>query len=173
MKSTGVVRRIDELGRLVIPKEIRKSFKIREGDSIEFFVEGNRILLEKYSLMRGLIDDIANICLTLQEAIENTVLYVYEDYVISGAGKKFDECKEQAIGRIIKSLIHERVGQSFKDIAIVMNSNQTYSGYVCPLIVQSDLFGTFIIIADQRPIQQQDINLVSVVSKIVTRQQEV
>ncbi len=173
MKSTGVVRRIDELGRLVIPKEIRKTFKIREGDSIEFFVEDNHIVLEKYSLVSGLIDDINAICISIYEALENTVLYVYEDTVVSGAGKRFEECKDQQVSRSIKSLIHERVSQSFKESAFILNASQTFSGYICPLIVNSDLFGTFVVLADQRPITEQDIVLVNTIAKIVTKQQEV
>ena len=49
MKSTGVVRRIDELGRIVIPKEIRKNMRIKSGDNLEIFLEGDNILLRKYS----------------------------------------------------------------------------------------------------------------------------
>ena len=49
MKATGIVRRIDDLGRIVIPKEIRRSMNIREGDAMEIFLEDNRICLEKYS----------------------------------------------------------------------------------------------------------------------------
>ena len=49
MKATGIVRRIDDLGRIVIPKEIRRSMGIREGDAMEIFLENNRICLEKYS----------------------------------------------------------------------------------------------------------------------------
>lgn len=48
MKATGIVRRIDELGRVVIPKEIRKSFGINEGDPLEIFVDDNMIILRKY-----------------------------------------------------------------------------------------------------------------------------
>ena len=90
MKATGVVRRIDELGRLVIPKEIRKTFKIKEGDSIEFFVENNKIVLEKYSLMNGLNDTIANYCSTFKDITGNTTIFVSEDKV-EGASNNYDE----------------------------------------------------------------------------------
>ena len=50
MKATGIVRRIDDLGRIVIPKEIRRSMRLREGDAMEIFLEDNRICLEKYSI---------------------------------------------------------------------------------------------------------------------------
>ena len=49
MKATGIVRRIDDLGRIVIPKEIRRNMGIREGEAMEIFLENNRICLEKYS----------------------------------------------------------------------------------------------------------------------------
>ena len=49
MKATGIVRRVDDLGRVVIPKEIRRQMKIKEGDPLEIFLEGNRICFEKYS----------------------------------------------------------------------------------------------------------------------------
>ena len=51
MKSTGVLRRIDDLGRIVIPKEIRKNLKIRDGESLEIFINGDAIVLKKYSFM--------------------------------------------------------------------------------------------------------------------------
>ena len=47
MKATGVVRRIDDLGRIVIPKEIRRNFKINEGDSVEIYVDNNGIIIRK------------------------------------------------------------------------------------------------------------------------------
>jgi len=48
MKATGIVRRIDDLGRVVLPKEIRRSVGLREGDPMEIFVEGRKVILEKY-----------------------------------------------------------------------------------------------------------------------------
>lgn len=48
MKSTGIVRRIDDLGRVVIPKELRRTLAIREGDPLEIHVDGGRIILTKY-----------------------------------------------------------------------------------------------------------------------------
>ena len=49
MRTTGIVRRIDDLGRVVIPKEIRRQLRIKEGDSLEIFLEGNKVCFEKYS----------------------------------------------------------------------------------------------------------------------------
>ena len=56
MKATGIVRRIDDLGRIVIPKEIRKNLRIKEGDNLEVFVDGEDIILKKYSMMNKIND---------------------------------------------------------------------------------------------------------------------
>lgn len=50
MKATGIVRRIDDLGRIVIPKEIRRTMRIREGDPLELFLAGNSVVLHKYEV---------------------------------------------------------------------------------------------------------------------------
>ena len=63
MKSTGIVRKIDELGRVVIPKELRKTLNIGEGDPIGFYVEGEQIILKKYEpncIFCGQADEIIN-----------------------------------------------------------------------------------------------------------------
>ena len=54
MKTTGVVRRIDDLGRIVIPKEIRKTLRIKDGESVEIFLDSDNIVLKKYSPLGGI-----------------------------------------------------------------------------------------------------------------------
>lgn len=173
MKATGVVRRIDELGRLVIPKEIRKSFKIREGDSIEFFVEGNRILLEKYSLMNGMVEEIEKICQVLHESLNNTVIYIHDENVITGYGSHVEEYFDFPISRGLKQLLADRAYTHFKDTQINLNSKNLTNGYIFPVIVNSDLFGAFVLIEDEKSITEKDVEIVQVISKIVTKQQEV
>lgn len=66
MKATGIVRRIDDLGRVVIPKEIRRTLKIREGDPLEIFLENNDcICFQKYSMLGSLSEDTLRIALTM------------------------------------------------------------------------------------------------------------
>jgi len=58
LKATGIVRRIDDLGRVVIPKEIRRTLRIREGDPLEIFIEGDVLCLQKYYVASGYKDKI-------------------------------------------------------------------------------------------------------------------
>lgn len=57
MKATGIVRRVDDLGRVVIPKEIRRSLKIREGDPLEIFIDNNGVCFQKYSTLGSLAEE--------------------------------------------------------------------------------------------------------------------
>ena len=81
MKATGIVRRLDDLGRLVIPKEIRKQYRLKEGDSIEFFTENDRILIQKFDIMSKNIEEISIMCETLQAMYQNTVLFIQEEWL--------------------------------------------------------------------------------------------
>ena len=65
MKETGIVRRIDDLGRIVIPKEIRRSLKIREGDPLEIFLEKDCVCFKRYSALNSLDDKVLRIALTM------------------------------------------------------------------------------------------------------------
>ena len=58
MKATGVVRRLDDLGRLVIPKEIRKQYRLREGDNIEIFTDEERIIIQKFDALSKYTEEI-------------------------------------------------------------------------------------------------------------------
>ena len=91
MKATGIVRRIDDLGRVVIPKEIRRTLRIREGDPLEIFTdrEGG-VILKKYSPIGELTDFSKEYAESLQQSIGHIVLIADKDAFISvsGATKK-------------------------------------------------------------------------------------
>ena len=78
MKATGIVRRIDDLGRIVIPKEIRRNMRLREGDAMEIFLEDNRICLEKYTPSE---EDLATRC---QKYISDRGAYIKAINFIDG-----------------------------------------------------------------------------------------
>ena len=87
MKATGIVRRIDDLGRVVIPKEIRRTMRIREGDPLEIYTsKEGEVIFKKYSLI-GDIDDLAGqFCEALSKNVSGIVAVTDRDTVISVAG---------------------------------------------------------------------------------------
>ena len=86
MKATGIIRRIDDLGRIVIPKEIRRTARLREGDAMEIFVDDDCICFKKYNAVGDLKADL--------QSLKND-LYTYIDYEdaekMDKISKKFDE----------------------------------------------------------------------------------
>lgn len=72
MRATGIVRRVDCVGRIVIPKEIRKNMNIKEGDPMELFLDGNSLIIQKYDL--GLLDDIQEIKDKIDENVDDPTI---------------------------------------------------------------------------------------------------
>ena len=84
MKSTGVVRRVDDLGRIVIPKEIRRTLRIRDGESLEIFVDREMIALKKFSKMSDMDDVSKELVEIINANIKKTVLITDRDKFVAG-----------------------------------------------------------------------------------------
>ena len=95
MKATGIVRRIDDLGRVVIPKEIRRTMRIREGDPLEIYTtrEGE-VIFKKYSLIGGLEDFAAQFCDTLSRSTPFTAAVTDRDAIIAEIDRMVPALKE-------------------------------------------------------------------------------
>ena len=85
MKATGIVRRIDDLGRVVIPKEIRRTLKIREGDPLEILIEKNCVCFKKYSTLGSFSEDILRVAQDMAQRTFNHQIAIYDrDSKVSG-----------------------------------------------------------------------------------------
>ncbi len=87
MKATGIVRRIDDLGRIVLPKEIRKTLRISEGDPLEIFVEQNQILLKKYLPINSINDIVLGIAKSINTITGYSVAILDSEGVIAAEGE--------------------------------------------------------------------------------------
>ena len=90
MKATGVVRRIDDLGRIVIPKEIRRNFKINEGDSLEIFVDSVGIILKKYSLLDNMVQNATILVDSVAKIYQKNILITDREKIIA-VSKEFQK----------------------------------------------------------------------------------
>ena len=117
MKSTGIVRRIDELGRIVIPKEVRKTLKIKSGDPIEIFINENTIMLNKYSPLSANVKEIEDLCKTLSQVSEKSVIITDTEKVICLSwGQK--EYENAPITKEISKIITEKQ-------SLIINADET------------------------------------------------
>ena len=109
MKATGIVRRIDDLGRVVIPKEIRRTLRIREGDPLEIFVDRDgEVILKKYSPISELGDFAKEYAEALFDSLGNPVLICDRDTVIAMAGGSKKDYLNKNISELVEKTMEER-----------------------------------------------------------------
>lgn len=109
MKATGIVRRIDDLGRVVIPKEIRRTLKIREGDPLEIFVDRDgEVILKKYSPIGELGDFAKEYADSLFESLGHIACIADRDVIIAIAGAPKKEFLNKTVGPAVEAAMEER-----------------------------------------------------------------
>ena len=115
MKATGIVRRIDDLGRIVIPKEIRRTLRIREGDPLEIFVDRDgEVILKKYSPIGELADFAKEYADSLHETVGHIALICDRDAVIAVAGAPKKEFLDKRVGGAVEYAMQNRESVRFK-----------------------------------------------------------
>lgn len=134
MKATGIVRRIDDLGRVVIPKEIRRTLRIRESDPLEIFTDREgEIILKKYSPIGELSSFAKEYAEALAQADGCLALITDRDQVIAASGSGAREYTEQRLHRELEEAISDRRNLCITDgnfVKIVENDKTEYSSQV-------------------------------------------
>ncbi|WP_346870888.1 stage V sporulation protein T [Clostridium sp. UBA5119] len=153
MKATGIVRRIDDLGRVVIPKEIRRTLRIREGDPLEIFTdrEGG-VILKKYSPIEELSEFSKEYSEALHQTIGNIVIICDKDSIISVSGgtKKdyLDKKISNEVDKIMemrKATLLDKNSQGLIPICDGESVDEYTTQVVAPIIAEGDTVGTVII----------------------------
>ena len=156
MKATGIVRRIDDLGRVVIPKEIRRTLRIREGDPLEIFTDREgEIVLKKYSPIGELSQFAAQYAESLAQSTGHIVCISDKDTLIavSGGGKK--DLISKPISRELEESINERESvlaaggtKAFRQITEQQDDFYTYEA-ISPIISAGDAIGAVILLTKE------------------------
>ena len=162
MNATGIVRRLDDLGRLVIPKEIRKQYRLKEGDSIEFFIENDKIVIQKFDIMSKHMEEINLMVDTLAEMYQESVLFMQEEWLRQHHCAIHDE--------FFKTMRHHRP-TPFQDEQLFQTDERTYSGIVYPVIVNGDWYGAFVILFEKQRYPLEKLQAVEAYCALLARQQ--
>ena len=142
MKPTGIVRKIDELGRIVLPKELRKCLNINTGDDFQIRLEDEKIILEKYSYLKNYEQEIVSIINCFISETSYDISLVINSKIIN----KNNEIIDQKLDR----LIQERKIFECKNIEeLHLNNNLVIEGryIILPIVVNSDLLGSLIVVS--------------------------
>ncbi|HBE13938.1 MAG TPA: stage V sporulation protein T [Clostridiales bacterium] len=148
MKATGIVRRIDDLGRIVIPKEIRRTMRIREGDPLEIFTNHDgEVIFKKYSPVGELFSFAAGYCEILNKSSELTVAVCDRDTIVACAGIPKKEYVGQKIPAEMDALTELRQLYTFQSGNVqhrIFPHDQHFVSVLMPIIVEGDLIGAVI-----------------------------
>ena len=170
MKSTGIVRRVDVLGRVVIPKELRKMLKIAEGDPLEIYVERDEIILKKYSPLfnsDGVADEIAN-CLATRTG--HTVFVCDRDVFISGHGAGIEDVTSKNVSKELSDLMLKKGERIINHVdggaPFELTDGETYGYYnefFIPVKTKSEVIGGIILAEKDKEqlISSTDVSLTS------------
>ncbi len=109
MKATGIVRRIDDLGRVVIPKEIRRTMRIREGDPLEIYTSADgEVIFKKYSAIGEMAGNAANVADVMTKLAGCPVVVFDRDHVVAVAGVQKREFNERRVSQGLEEIIEAR-----------------------------------------------------------------
>ena len=146
MKATGIVRRIDDLGRVVIPKEIRRTMRIREGDPLEIYTDRDgEVIFKKYSPISELQTFAGEYADTLQKTAGTPVFVCDRDVVIAVAGASKREYLDRKISAELDEIIENRglyiKGHAGQTIPIITDGGNHYVNCAMPILSEGDIIG--------------------------------
>ncbi len=171
MTTSGIIRRIDELGRIVIPKEIRKNLRIKNGDNLEILFEGENILLRKYSQIENL-ENIANIYAdSFNQVLKYNVIITDTDKVVAISGGLKSKYLNGDISSDVSRIIERRENNlSRKKSRISICEGTEEEGYYvyAPIINNGDSIGAVIILSTVNPIMEQEEKLAMILANLLS-----
>ena len=179
MKATGIVRRVDDLGRIVIPKEIRRTLRIREGDPLEIYTEKDGgVIFRKYSPMGDLQDFAAQICESIGANTGRIAAVCDRDSIIAlhGAPKRelMDKPNSQELDRLMEQRKNYRYSPGESKLRATEGSDKYHLGVAAPILCQGDLMGCVMLLLteDAGALPESDQKLAQTVAGFLGKQME-
>lgn len=178
MKATGIVRRIDDLGRVVIPKEIRRTMRIREGDPLEIYTDSNgEVIFKKYSQIGELVLFINQYTEVLNKSSGHPVIVCDKDHVIAAAGLPKREILERRISSALEDIMENRNTYIYNADVTPLQPIEGVDKYclvAMPIISSGDFTGSIMFIDNDTNINisETDIRLIEVAAVFLGKQME-
>ena len=169
--TTGIVRRIDELGRIVIPKEIRKNLRIKTGDNLEILVDGENITMRKYSKIDNANDFIATYVQSFYQVLKYNVFVTDTDKVVACAGNLKNKYLNFGISDKITNMIERResfVERKKSDIEISPGISEFGYYAFASIINEGDSIGSVIILSLDTPLLEQEEKLALILANVLS-----
>ena len=157
MKATGIVRRIDDLGRVVIPKEIRRTLRIREGDPLEIFTDKDgEVVFKKYSRIGELSEFAGSYAEAIQKVSGYPAAIIDKDTVIAASGVPKKEVVEKPISPKVEEILEDRMTYGYNDedeenVSLLDSTDKYLVSIMCPVVIQGESVGGVVIFNEDKP----------------------
>ena len=183
MKATGIVRRIDDLGRVVIPKEIRRTMRIREGDPLEIFTDREgEVILKKYSPISELSQFAGEYADCANNILGDLVLISDTDHIIAVSGGPKKDFIEKRIGKDLEKVIQDKTSRIVLEKGALCsvtaddssNPAEFESQILVPIVSQGDAIGSIVILSKDstNPLGQIELKAAEIGASFLARQME-
>ncbi len=177
MKATGIVRRIDDLGRVVIPKEIRRTMRIREGDPLEIYTNaGGEVIFKKYSPIGELASFAELYAESLVKETALSVIICDRDHCVAAAGISKKEVLERRNSKDLEDIMESRRTEVFSDGEKVpaLEGSDNEICVASPIICAGDITGAVVLVANEERCvaSEADVKLATVAALFLGKQME-
>ena len=169
--TTGIIRRIDELGRIVIPKEIRKNMRIKSGDNLEILIDGEVISLRKYSQIENVTDIASIYAESFYQVLKYNIIITDTDKVVAAAGNLKKKYLNLGISDSLTTTIERRdcfVERKKGSIEICPGIFESAYYAISTIINNGDSLGSVIILSLDKPMLEQEEKLAMILSNILS-----
>ncbi len=179
MRDTGIVRRIDELGRVVIPKEIRKTLRIKESDPLEIFTDKESLVIKKYSPISSIVDFAKIVADGLEEITEKVCVITDNDAILYlSKGKMNDVIGKNISQNLIqvlkdrKSVVSSRMDGGTIVPICIDDDFQSENQIIVPIISNGDCFGACILFDKDKSsrFDSEDVKIVQLGATFLSKQ---
>lgn len=159
MNNIGIVRKVDELGRIVLPKELRKTLDINAGDDFQIFLDNENIILKKYNKLRNYKKELINIINSFSNILKYNIYFIINNR---------DLLNNKRINNEIVNIIQERkiyLNEQIKRVSIFENIIEEGKVIIYPIVIDSDLLGTIIIVGNYKSIDM--LNVCKIINNLI------
>lgn len=166
MDSIGITRKIDDLGRIVIPKEIRRNLNIKNNDELNIWVEQNSIILQKYKYNKTYQDLASKICNIIDESLNMEIVITNTEEIIAASNSA--EIVNKKISENLLTLIKENrsyVSSEKESLNITIDKNILGYFTIMPVITSIDTLGLLIVVSQKNV---DNLNICKLITKILT-----
>ncbi len=172
MQQTGMVRKIDDLGRLVLPKEIRKNLRIRNGDYLEFIMQNEYLILKKHSKLKDLTNFSQELVDSVYQFLKHDIFIADKDKIIAYSGNDKKKYLGQEISYDLENAIQRReslLENHIKYLSITKDIIINCSYVRDSIIVEGDAVGIIVMFSEDNKLTDSDMRVIKILSSFLNK----